>query len=84
VPAPEPAAPARLPLSARIGRFWPLAQRSPGAQAPDPVAERLGIPQQGDRQRNRVRAVYAPGNRELTTLLRARGRTRLPDWLLDA
>jgi hypothetical protein len=67
-----------------MGRFWPMAQRSPGAQAPDPVAERLGVPQQGDRQRNRVRAVYAPGNRQLATVLRARGCTRLPDWLLDA
>jgi hypothetical protein len=67
-----------------MGRFWPLAQRSPGVQAPDPVAERLGIPQQGDRQRNRVRAVYAPGNRQLAALLRTRGCTRLPDWLLDA
>lgn len=83
-PAPEAPVPGRLPLAARMGRFWPLAQRSPGAQAPDPVAERLGIPPQGDRQRNRVRAVYAAGNRELAALLRVRGCSRLPDWLLDA
>ena len=69
------------PGSAGSGRS-PSA--SPGAQAPDPVAQRLGIPPQGDRQRNRVRAVYAAGNRELATLLRTRGCSRLPDWLLDA
>jgi hypothetical protein len=83
-PAPEPApAPGRSGLS----RFWPLVQR---ASAPlrgergDRVDERLGVPRQGERQRNRVRAVYSQANRELATYLRAQGTTRLPDWLLDA
>jgi hypothetical protein len=82
--APEPApAPARSGFS----RFWPLVQR---ASAPlrgergDRVDERLGVPRQGERQRNRVRALYSQANRELATYLRGQGLTRLPDWLLDA
>jgi|tagenome__1003787_1003787.scaffolds.fasta_scaffold20753382_2 hypothetical protein len=83
-PVQPPAAPAKLPFATRMSRFWPLAQRSSGGQAVDEVAQRLGIPPQGDRQRNRVRGVYARANRDLAALLRARGCTRLPDWLLDA
>src|SRR4051795_8062231 len=63
-PAPEPApAPARSGLS----RLWPLMQR---AAAPlrgdrgDGIDERLGVPRQGERQRNRVRSLYSQANRE--------------------
>jgi hypothetical protein len=70
-----------------LSRLWPLVQR---ASAPlrgergDRVDERLGVPRQGERQRNRVRALYSRANRELATYLRGQGVTRLPDWLLDA
>jgi hypothetical protein len=83
-PAPAPASPARAPFAARMTRFWPLVQRSPGGHGADGLAQRLGVAPQGDRQRNRVRAVYARANRDLAALLRARGCTRLPGWLLDA
>ncbi len=84
VPAPEAA-----PLPARTGfsRFWPLVQRAAApvrAERCDRIDERLGVPRQGERQRNRVRALYSQANRELATYLRAHGTTRLPDWLLDA
>ncbi len=39
------------------------------------------IPRPGDRMLNRVRCLYAGGNRELAALLRDRGRTDLPAWL---
>ena len=84
VPAPE-AAP--MPARSGLSRFWPLVQR---AAAPargdrgDRIDERLGVPRQAERQRNRVRALYSQANRELATYLRAQGVTRLPDWLLDA
>ena len=83
-PAPEPAA---APARSGLSRFWPLVQR---ASAPlrgergDRVDERLGVPRQGERQRNRVRALYSEANRELAAYLRGQGVTRLPDWLLDA
>jgi hypothetical protein len=84
VPAPEAA-----PLPARTGfsRFWPLVQRAAApvrAERCDRIDERLGVPRQGERQRNRVRALYSQANRELAAYLRAHGTTRLPDWLLDA
>jgi hypothetical protein len=87
-PPPEPA-PEPTPAPARSGfsRFWPLMQR---ASAPargergDRVDERLGVPRQGERQRNRVRGLYSQANRELAAYLRGQGVTRLPDWLLDA
>jgi hypothetical protein len=87
-PAAE-AAPEQGPAPARSGfsRFWPLVQR---ASAPlrgergDRVDEPLGVPRQGERQRNRVRALYSQANRELATYLRGQGVTRFPDWLLDA
>ncbi|HVN13704.1 MAG TPA: hypothetical protein VMT69_16560 [Kineosporiaceae bacterium] len=75
---------ARSTFACAIGRLWPLAQRAGAPQRPDPVDERLGTPRQGERQRNRVRALYASSNRQLAALLRAQGYTRLPDWLLDA
>jgi hypothetical protein len=87
-PAPEfpaeSAPPARTPFAARMSRFWPLAQRTSGAPSTDPVGRRLGVPAQGDRQRNRVRGLFARANRDLAGLLRANGYTRFPDWLLDA
>jgi hypothetical protein len=84
----EPAAePAPAPGRSGLSRFWPLVQR---ASAPlrgergDCIDERLGVPRQGERQRNRVRALYSQANRELAAYLRGQGVTRLPDWLLDA
>jgi hypothetical protein len=87
-PDPEPAlqgepAQSRFAFASAVGRIWPLMQRA-AAHRPDPVDERLGTPRQGERQRNRVRALYSRSNRELAVLLRAHGYTRLPDWLLDA
>jgi hypothetical protein len=83
-PAPETApGPGRSGLS----RFWPLVQRASAplrGERSDRVDERLGVPRQGERQRNRVRALYSQANRELATYLRDQGVTRLPDWLLDA
>jgi hypothetical protein len=89
-PAPAPElAPEAAPAPPRSGlsRFWPLVQRASGplrGERGDRVDERLGVPRQGERQRNRVRALYCEANRELATYLRAQGVTRLPDWLLDA
>jgi hypothetical protein len=90
-PAPEPrpstdaeATPQRSVLACAVNRIWPLMQRASAPQRPDPVDERLGTPRQGERQRNRVRAIYSQSNRDLAILLRAQGYTRLPDWLLDA
>jgi hypothetical protein len=74
----------RSALAAAVSRIWPLVQRASAPQHPDPVDERLGTPKQGDRQRNRVRAIYSQANRDLADLLRAHGYARLPDWLLDA
>lgn len=74
----------RSRLATVVGRLWPLAQRSAAAATPDPVGERLGMPRQPDRERNRVQGLYARANRDLATLLRAHGYQRLPDWLLDA
>jgi hypothetical protein len=81
--------PAAAPLPARTGlsRFWPLAQRAPGstrAEHGDPVDERLGVPRQAERQRNRVRGLYSRANRELAAYLRLHDVDRLPEWLLDA
>jgi hypothetical protein len=90
VVAPEPAAPPEpTPTPARSGLswFWPLVQRAAGparVERGDRIDERLGVPRQGERQRNRVRALYSQANRELATYLRPRGVTRFPDWLLDA
>jgi hypothetical protein len=88
VPAPEPRAEAegaqRSVLASAVSRIWPLVQRASAPQRSDPVDERLGTPRQGERQRNRVRAIYSQSNRDLAILLRAHGYTRLPDWLLDA
>jgi|SRR5918912_480967 hypothetical protein len=81
---PDAEATQRSALASAVSRFWPLVQRASAPQRPDPVDERLGTPRQGDRQRNRVRAIYSQANRELADLLRASGYTRLPDWLLDA
>ncbi len=87
----EPAGPAPLaaPLPARTGlsRFWPLAQRAPGSargEHGDAVDERLGVPRQAERQRNRVRGLYSRANRELAAYLRVHDVDRLPGWLLDA
>jgi len=85
---PEPA-PEATPAPARSGfsRFWPLMQRASGplrGDRGDRVDERLGVPRQGERQRNRVRGLYSQANRELAAYLRGHGVTRLPDWLLDA
>jgi len=91
--APEaPAEPAREAASpsarSGLGRLWPLMQRAAAPLARgdrgDRIDERLGVPRQGERQRNRVRALYSQANRELATYLRGQGVTRLPDWLLDA
>ena len=79
--------PASAPARTGLGRIWPLVQRASGpgrGACADRVDERLGVPRQGERQRNRVRALYSRSNRELATYLRGRGVTRLPDWLLDA
>ena len=70
-----------------LSRFWPLMQRASGplrGDRGDGVDERLGVPRQGERQRNRVRGLYSQANRELAAYLRGQGVTRLPDWLLDA
>jgi hypothetical protein len=90
-PAPEPteppdadSTPHRSAFASAVSRLWPLVQRASGPQRSDAVDERLGTPRQGERQRNRVRALYSRSNRELAVLLRAHGYTRLPDWLLDA
>ena len=74
----------RSVLASAMSRIWPLVQRASAPQRADPVDARLGTPRQGERQRNRVRAIYSPSNRQLAVLLRAHGYTRLPDWLLDA
>jgi hypothetical protein len=88
VPQPEPPAESegaqRSVLASAVSRIWPLAQRASAPQRSDPVDEQLGTPRQGERQRNRVRAIYSQSNRELAILLRAHGYARLPDWLLDA
>lgn len=89
-PAPAPdalAEPLQLPARSGFSRFWPLVQRASGparGERGDWIDERLGVPRQGERQRNRVRGLYSQANRELATYLRLRGVTRLPDWLLDA
>jgi hypothetical protein len=86
--APEAAtAPAPAPARSGFSRFWPLVQRASAplrAERGDRIDERLGVPRQGERQRNRVRALYSQANRELAGYLRDQGVTRLPDWLLDA
>lgn len=91
VPAPRPTdppdaalAPSRSAFVSAVSRLWPLVQRASGPHRSDAVDERLGTPRQGERQRNRVRALYSQSNRQLAVLLRAHGYTRLPDWLLDA
>jgi hypothetical protein len=83
-PTPDAQRAQRSALASAVSRIWPLMQRAAGPQRPDPVDERLGTPRQGERQRNRVRAIYSQSNRDLAILLRAHGYTRLPDWLLDA
>jgi hypothetical protein len=89
-PAPAAAAPpepAPIPARSGLSRFWPLVQRAAAparGERGDRIDERLGVPRQGERQRNRVRALYSQANRELAAYLRPRGVTRLPDWLLDA
>jgi hypothetical protein len=74
----------RSVLASAVSRIWPLVQRAPAPQRPDVVDGRPCTARQGERQRNRVRAIYSQSNRELAVLLRAHGNTRLPDWLLDA
>jgi hypothetical protein len=89
-PAPprEPALePTPAPARSGLSRFWPLVQRAsapPRGDRGDGIDERLGVPRQGERQRNRVRGLYSQANRELAAYLRGQGVTRLPDWLLDA
>ena len=87
--APGAVAPAAAPLPARTGlsRFWPLAQRaaSPArGEHGDAVDERLGVPRQAERQRNRVRGLYSRANRDLAAFLRVHDVDHLPAWLLDA
>jgi hypothetical protein len=87
--APPAPAPAAAPLPARTGlsRFWPLAQRAAAparAEHGDAVDERLGIPRQAERQRNRARGLYSRANRDLAAFLRVHDVDHLPAWLLDA
>jgi hypothetical protein len=59
-----------------------LSLLMPGSGDPAGSAGTAGAVQRpGDRMLNRVRCLYAGGNRELAALLRDRGRTDLPAWL---
>jgi len=68
-------------------RLWPVLQHAPGPWRQTDLY-RAGmarqVPRQSERQRQRVRSLYAPANRDLAGLLRDRGYTALPAWLDQA
>jgi hypothetical protein len=63
-------------------RLWPVLPRGGWRQPVVPTGA-VRVPRQSDRTRQRVRALYAPANRELAALLSSRGYTSLPPWLTD-